>query len=57
MKQNKEQIVKTIQADITPEEDDLLTAFRELGEKKGSAAQNIIIRIVQTMAEESNDDK
>ena len=57
MKEHDELITKTIRAEITPEEDDLLAAFRELGEKKGSAAQDVVLRLIQTMAEENNGDK
>lgn len=50
-KQQETALMKTIKVEITPIEDDLLTAFRALGSTKGVSAQEIVVELVRTMSE------
>ena len=49
--QERKSIKPTRIVDVTPEEDDLLEAFRKLGEKKGAQAQDLAIQVIQAMSD------
>lgn len=42
-------IVPTVVRNVTPEEDDLLQAFRDLGAKKGEHAQALALKMIEEM--------